>query len=216
MRNDVKSIAYAFISEGVQIYLAEQSDNFLISKLVCLECGWSWYMNLTECFICGSVNSFLYQCLNCGNFQSITNSTGTCNTCQSNNLLMICANKNCLSNTDSGVFNEIKKFGGVFNKNSGFLISQQYCLNCGSQCHQYLTYRIYVKVFQSKSVTLSRLDITPQGNSFNSYLLLKWKGGQIKYHLIKTTDITSQTIDEEEMTDHFKDIVNRLYPNKTY
>ena len=73
-----------------------------------------------------------------------------------------------------------------------------------------------MKVFQSKSVTLSILDVYPQGNSFNSYLLLKWKGKQIKYHLIKTTDITSQTIDEEEMTDHFEDIVNKLYPNKTH
>ncbi|MGC8483872.1 MAG: hypothetical protein ACP5OE_09555 [Thermodesulfobium sp.] len=213
MNNELKSISYAFISNGVQIYLEDGSDSFLISQLVCNDCGWPWYMNLTECFICGSINSFIYRCTKCGNFQSITNSTGICSFCGSDSLIMECLNEHCLSNTDKEIFKEIAEYGGVFNRQSGFSISQQYCLNCGSQLHHYLTYKIYVKVIQDDSITIELTDGLLHEKSSNSYLLLKRKGEPIKYYVGKLNDIIGQTITVNEMTSNFKEIVDQLYPS---
>jgi len=53
--------------------------------------------------------------------------------------------------------------GGVFHKSSGFRISSQYCLNCGSQLHKYQIRRIYVFTVPSRKVDKSIISIDDPG-----------------------------------------------------
>ena len=210
MNNQDKSIAYAFIANGVQIYLNE-GDYFLISKLICSNCGDSWYMNLTECFLCGTINPFLFRCEDCGSFQSITKSSGKCNNCGSSKLYMMCPNPNCISNKDEEVKKEANELGGCFNKNSGLLIAQQYCLTCGSQYHRYKNYKILVRTIDSPNVVISKLAL-PENVSEELYLILRLKeDDKIKYHICKVNELTKD-FEIKNLMNSFKDVVNYFYP----
>lgn len=213
MNNDEKSIAYAFIANGVQIYLNDEEDFFLVSKLICDNCGNSWYMNLTECFLCGAKNSFLYRCSKCGKFQSITKSSNRCSNCGSDNLFMVCPNPECISNKDSQILKESNNYGGVLNKNSGLIIAQHYCLNCGSNFHRYKNYRIYVRKTEKDSISFKDLQIDSNKISESSFLILKWvKKGAIKYGLYKIGDIVGKTVNPNNLYEKFSDMVSVLYP----
>lgn len=215
MNRYVKSIAYAFIANGVQVYFSDSDSDsdFIVTKLLCSDCGESWYMNLTECFICGSINTFLYKCQECGAFQSITKSVHKCNICGSTKLSMACANDECLSNTDKKLSAEINDYGGVFNKNSGFLISQQYCLNCGSQIHEYRSYRIKVEIMRRVG---DRIDVNSLSDRIwteNTRLLVKMRNGnRILYGIYKLSELPNGHFDQQSMTYDFSEIVKRLYP----
>lgn len=209
---DEKSIAYAFVANGVQIYL---SDNgyFLASKLACMDCGESWYMNLTECFLCGTINPYLYTCASCGAFQSITKSTSSCSECGSSELYMSCPNTECISNTNETIFSEANGFGGIFNKNSGFSIAQQHCLNCGSKHHVYKNYKVYVRSVDNTEIRFNDLEIESDHISDNSYLIIKYKNDEeIKYRLYKISDISGTNFVLDNLKDKFTDIVSELYP----
>ena len=210
-----KSIAYAFIANGIHLYFSEE-DFFLVSRLVCKDCGDYWYMNLTECFICGALNPFLYKCNSCGSFQSITKSSHKCSNCDSEELFMTCPNPDCLSNTDTDILSEANKFGGVFNKNSGLLISQQYCLNCGSKSHVYKTFRIFVRAVKSKTVKFDTLEINREIITDNDYLIIKYLANKdsIKYRLYKIQEIIGKVLELDNLHDNFNGIVSELYPMK--
>ena len=218
MNNDDKSIAYAFIANGVQIYLNEE-DHFLVSKLICVDCGDSWYMNLTECFLCGAINPFLYRCSECNKFQSITKSGDKCSNseCGSEELYMVCPNPECLSNTNANIFKVANAFGGVFNKESGFLIAQQFCLSCGSKHHTYKNYEIYVRVISKDSGDFKELNIDSNNISDNSYLIAKYKpdAKTLKYGLYKIKDIVDKTFKLNNLKDNFGLVVSELYPKRS-
>jgi len=208
-----KSIAYAFIANGVQIFLNDE-DYFIASKLVCSDCGDSWYMNLTECFLCGAKNPFLFRCSSCGSFQSITKSSGKCNSCHSENLFIMCPNENCISNKDSNINKEANSFGGVFNKNSGLLIAQQYCLNCGSQKHQYKSYKVFIRSVNTNEIILKDLNLDLNDFTKDSILIVKYKtgGSNPQYCLLKYKDLTEQNIKLSHLKNLFSDIVKELFP----
>jgi hypothetical protein len=213
MNNNEKSIAYAFIANGVQIYLNE-NEPFIVSKLVCAECGDAWYMNLTECFLCGAINPFLYQCSSCKTFQSITKSSNQCSKCRSNKLYMVCPNPKCVSNTNKDLFSSANSYGGVFNKESGLLIAQQYCLTCGSKHHIYKNHSIYVRVSNKKEINFNDLEINPDGISNNSYLIVKYKpnSSTLYYELFNINDVINKRVILKNLKDNFKNIVAELYP----
>lgn len=215
MNNDEKSIAYAFIANGVQIYLNEE-EHFIISKLVCLECGDSWYMNLTECFLCGAINPFLYRCSYCNAFQSITKSSGECSRCRSTELNMVCPNPDCISNKNKTIFSEANGYGGVFNKNSGLLIAQQYCLTCGSKYHTYKNYDIYVIKSNKEELDFKELKINPDNISDKAYLIVKYKPNNttLKYGLYRVRDIINKKFMMQNLQDNFGSVVAELYPPK--
>lgn len=208
-----KSIAYAFIANGVQIFLNDK-DYFIASKLVCSDCGDSWYMNLTECFLCGSKNPFLFKCSSCSSFQSITKSSGKCNSCHSEDLFMMCPNENCISNKDNEINKEANGFGGVFNRDSGLLIAQQYCLNCGSQKHQYKDYKVFIRIIDTKEFTLQDLNLDMNDFTKDSILIVKYKSKEsnLQYCLLKHKDLTTQRIKLGNLKNSFSDIVNELFP----
>ncbi len=216
MNNATKSIAYAFVANGVQIYFSEDDDEFLASKLVCAECGGPWYMNLTECLLCGAINPFLYRCSDCGEFVSITNSGGTCPNCKSTELYMTCPNEDCISNTNKDLSSEIKKYGGVFNKESGLLISQQYCLYCGSQLHTYKNFKI--KVITTTSDVVGLEDILPDRSRYDSnlYLIIRKKNDtEILYGVYKLSELNEKKILLTNLYDSISKVVEFLYPIKT-
>lgn len=215
MNIDEKSIAYAFIANGVQIYLNEE-EHFIVSKLICFKCGDPWYMNLTECFLCGAINPFLYRCSDCGAFQSITKSGNECSQCRSEELYMVCPNQDCISNKNTAIFSEANDYGGVFNKESGLLISQQYCLTCGSKYHTYKNYDIYVRTSNIEELDFKELKINPDNISDKAYLIIKYKpnNATLKYGLYKIEDIINRKFTLKNLKDNFGSVVAELYPTK--
>jgi hypothetical protein len=145
MNDAIKSMAYAMISKGFQIYLPEEANYFVANRIVCSNCNEPWYMNLPECFICGMQNPFLYRCENCGAFVSVTNAGKKCNNCHKENTLHLeCPNPKCPTNTDKKLKNLINSKGGVFHEDSGFSIALQSCLKCGNSTHFYQVRKIAV------------------------------------------------------------------------
>lgn len=214
MKTDLKSIAYAFIANGIQIFFTDY-DYFIANKLCCLNCGESWFMNLTECFLCGTLNSFLFNCLDCDNLISITNSSGQCNKCNSKNIVLACQNKNCFSNTNHKLKSFINSRGGVFNKDSGMLISQQYCLNCGNDLHKYKTYKILLRNVSQHSFEKSSLHIPEIYHSSDTMLLIKFKNkDNIQYQIFKMNNL-SDNIKLNDLKNSIKEIVLQLYPVKS-
>lgn len=213
MNRETKSIAYAFIASGVQIYFGDENDLFVTSKLICSNCGGPWYMNLTECFLCGSLNDFLYKCAECDSFTSITNSSVKCSKCGSTDLYLACPNPDCISNTDNQLSQEIKELGGVFNKESGFLISQQYCLFCGSQLHKYMNYKVKVIETVPDSISLEATRLDPTISKENSYLIIKKKeNGKISYGICNPINIRNPKKEVNTWYDNFEELVKLLYP----
>jgi DNA-directed RNA polymerase subunit RPC12/RpoP len=213
--NETKSIAYAFVANGVQIYLGDKDDQFITSKLICSDCGGPWYMNLTECFLCGAINKFLYRCSSCGKFISITNSSRACGNCGSKELYMVCPNEECISNKDVELSKEINQYGGVFNKESGFLISQQYCLYCGSQSHMYKNYTIRVITTTSDVLSMNEIDLNSQKLESNPYLVIRRKREEkISYGVYKRSESNEESIELKDLYDNFTKVVESLYPIK--
>ena len=213
MNNKTKSIAYAFVANGVQIYLGEEEDQFITSKLICFDCGGSWYMNLTECFLCGSINKFLYRCSKCGEFVSITNSSRACSNCGSEDLYMACPNVDCISNKDDELSKEINQYGGVFDKESGFLISQQYCLYCGSQSHVYWNYTIKVITVTSDELSATETRLNALVGESNSYVVIRRKRDKKMYYgVYKASEFDGKNIVLNELYDNFTKVVDFLYP----
>lgn len=213
MNNKTKSIAYAFVANGVQIYLSEEDDQFVTSKLICFDCGGPWYMNLTECFLCGAINKFLYRCSKCKEFVSITNSSGACSECGSKDLYMACTNEDCVSNKDGELSKEINQYGGVFDKESGFLISQQYCLYCGSQSHVYKNYTVKVTTATSDELSADEISLNLSKLEGNSCLITRLKREEkILYDVYKTSEFDGGNIDHKGTYNNFTKVVESLYP----
>jgi hypothetical protein len=143
---DIKSLAYAFVSEDINVYFPDNDEEcFIVEKLVCADCNSFWHTSLSECYFCGEINYYLSVCNTCGNKYSITNSLKKC-TCNDPASLLIkaCINRSCITNIDP----EIKSFSesemGVFEKDSSQSVSLMYCLNCGAQENKYLSFKVFV------------------------------------------------------------------------
>jgi len=207
-----KSVAYSFIAEGANIFLSE-SDYFLVSKLICLKCGADWYMDITECLFCGTLNPFLYYCYNCNKYQSIAKK-GKCIECEGT-LVKKCCNDECITNQNYDIF---KEKGGVFGNNVKARIAMQYCLNCGSNHHKYETFKIFLKRFEKDEFYFEDLGIKKRDISNNSRLLIKYKPGADppKYRIYKFEEIyNGDLIKITNLTDNFTDIYNELFKIKS-
>jgi len=220
MDNEIKSIAYAAISKGVQIYLPDKDGYVIGSRLVCTACNEMWYTNLTECFLCGAINPFLYHCEECGAYVSITNAGKKCNTCgEENSLHLECPNPKCLSNTNKKLKKLVNAKGGVFDKDSGFLISLQYCLKCGNQHHRYQVRKLFIKTIKDKKITKIDLPqtLTKNFNSFSFIIFRINDKDSIKYSGHKLEEIIfdarGKFIIKNLQTD-FEYIVNEIFSKR--
>lgn len=204
---DQKSIGYAFIANGIHVYLHENNVDLYVTRLVCHDCGAPWYMNITECYVCGIINPYLYQCLDCSKFTSITNAAKKCKDCNSNNIVLACVNADCITNQVEELKDQINSFGGVFNKNSGFSIAQQYCMHCGSNFHHYRSYSI--KIFYTED-QIQDVEEIINSNIDNDLILIKEKlNNSLKYHLYKINEV--QELSHLEFT-KFNEIISFLFP----
>lgn len=191
-------------------------------RLVCSDCGEPWYMSLTECFICGSINPFLYHCDKCGAYVSITNAGKKCNKCdEEGSLHLECPNKDCLTNTNTELKTDINLRGGSFHKHGGFLISCQYCLKCGSQLHEYILYKFYIKAINNtivdfKAINFDSIDILKN----NTIIIFRLeKDEKVLYSAMQLIEIISEIGKEIKLNDfyeNFNDLVSDLfYKTKT-
>jgi len=147
MNREIKSISYAFISEDVNIYMPDEDclDHFEIEKLVCKDCGNFWHTSMMECYFCGELNYYLYQCTACGKKYSITNASVRC-TCgkKDSKLIKACVNQYCMTNTDPIVKEIAIKEKGVFDLKSSFNSSLNYCVRCGSPKNIYASFKVFL------------------------------------------------------------------------
>lgn len=204
LERQIKSISHAMIAHGYQIYTPLTAKNyFLANRLVCVECREPWFMNFPECFLCGGLYLPLYHCDNCGSFSSITGSTGKCSTCGKQGTLHIeCPNPDCLTNTDLTLNKSINKLGGVFDKNSGFRISQQHCLKCGSQNQIYQVRKIHFLIINNYEINTSNYNIDdPELLKDNTFLILR----------IESTKISYAAFSQEEFERNSKLKINQIY-----
>ncbi|WP_414469266.1 hypothetical protein [Methanobacterium sp. ACI-7] len=219
MRLDLKSIAYLFVSRGFDIYINENDENsLLVSSLICNECGHPWYMDLSECFFCGMINTFTIQCPNCGDFHSITGTTFECKKC-GEELIFACANPKCPSNDNDIIF-EATLYGknkdknkGVFYKGSALSTSMSYCLECGNESNHYETKRVYLQTIKnsenkSNLINLSSIDsynINALDTTNDIFIIKTVFQGKIYYstNLMKDLTINNDAI----IINDFKDSV---------
>ena len=151
---NLKSLAYFFVSKGYAIYFNEEDpETILLSRLVCKECGHPWYMDLTECFYCGMVNTYTAQCLECNRIYSITNARKSCTVCN-RKLFYACRNPECPSNTDPIVKSACnERYSGVFDRDSPFSTALEHCINCGYDATRYEEINVYLLEVSGFSVT---------------------------------------------------------------
>lgn len=218
MENELKSIAYASISKGVQIYIPDENRYIVGCRLVCSECNEPWYMNLTECFVCGAINPFLYHCNHCGTYISITNAGKRCNNCGKENTLHLeCPNPKCLTNKSKDIHTSINTKGGVFNKNSGFLISLQYCLKCGGQLHNYQIRRLIVKTIEKDTISKRELTFNKNTLDKSTFIIFRYAPKkEVLYSFIRLDDVHKlpDLIKLKHFKEDFGEVIEEIFDKK--
>ena len=216
MNLNEKSMAYALIAEGVQIYNNSSRGYLMLSKLVCRDCKIDWPLNKVECFLCGDLNPFVSTCSECGANSSINRPNNKCSQgCKGETLTRSCLNNTCLSNTKKEFKEIINKKGGVFKvKESGFSIALQYCITCGSNYHIYKSYRVYVRKHQEASVCYDDLNVDENCKNSSAWVILKHssKNNELYYSLHRLSSFAdSTTIKIEEKYKDVKMIISELF-----
>ena len=222
----LKSLAYFFVSRGYEIYLDEDDpETILISRLVCKKCGHPWYMDLTECFFCGMVNSYTAECRRCGRLYSITNASKACIQCHEK-LFFTCRNPECPSNKDSIIESACNEhYKGVFDRSCPFSTALEHCINCGYDVNQYNEINIYlaeisetVGVKSGSAEVIKMNDIKPNLRSKFSHQekgILIVKSRTKEKVLYSTNAMSKVRLDDNTITlDTFKgfidlDVINR-------
>jgi len=185
MDKEVKSLCYAFVSKNIEVYIPDNNENvFIASKLFCKNCEEPWYTALQECFFCGEINYYVYICTNCKSLFSLTASNlkkddikkgkEKCPVCSSEGTLgQFCINENCPSNNDNVIHSKVKKFGGIFMKDSPFSLSLIHCINCGSPANFYKSFLIAVEVINENELGNKTLDKEKLLNKPVDFLIIK-------------------------------------------
>lgn len=194
MKNrDTKSIAYAFISNDVNVYFpSEEKEYFVFEKLVCKDCKTFWHTALIECYLCGELNYYLYRCVSCGKHYSITKSIKECSACKSREVIKVCVNPNCITNTHAEIRNLTIKDGGVFDLASSFKLSLMFCVNCGSPDNFYNSQKIFVyndKMERNFADYLKRIE---QDLSNEDIIIVKTHSDILRYNYLKVAENSLQ------------------------
>ncbi|EMI09200.1 type I restriction-modification system endonuclease subunit alpha [Anoxybacillus gonensis] len=216
MERQLKSIAYAFVANDIDVYIPDGESNcIVVTKLVCKDCGQYWHTSLSECYFCGTLNFYLYECNSCGKKYSLTSSSKSCDTDGCNGkLIKRCSNPECISRTNEEIQRATDEQGGVFDLNSSFNVSLNHCVTCGSKENYYKTYRIYSYRTEVEP-NIEALREFANNNKLNSdedVIIIKHlvdnviHYGYIPYSkLDETTEITTTF-------SRFSDLVSELFP----
>ena len=164
----VKALSYKFISLGCDIYKNDKIDELLLIRHSCSDCKTSWYMNLTECFFCGCINSYLYFCNKCKVYSSTTGGKKKCSRCGEDRKKN-CFNEKCITNNIKFQEELNKPKNGVLDRGSPSSVSQTHCIKCGSECNEYLTK--LVKIINVTSTSNIKFD--KNFNNYDSIIFIK-------------------------------------------
>ncbi len=198
MNISTKSVAYFLISRGFNIFITEETNAFLAQRHICKDCTSPWYMDLTECFLCGSYNPYIYKCNNCNKYFSITGTVKNCPTCRQK-LIQCCINDSCLSNTNTSVSTQINtKYKGVFDGDSCFNTAQMHCINCGSTLNKYITFN--VKVCDASNVDEINSFLKQNLSQFDIIVIKLKTNSGVKYKTLKPAEIAGE-IKEDSFCD---------------
>ena len=175
-----KSIMYKIISLGYPTYIGDNDDEFLITALVCSNCGNLWSMSRSECMFCGVENPHVYKCRECGQMYSITRATKKC--CNKD-LIKICVNENCITNTNEKIRNLFDEKGGVFEINkSGATLNEMRCKHCGYKENEYKS--ILLKLVENFDCDIDYDTCYMKKNSESSFEV-KYKGKDYNFSSIE-------------------------------
>jgi len=135
-----KDTYFLFERLNFDVYLeSENRSEILLALPRCTKCGTPWRFDISQCFFCGSINSFLIKDEN-NNYVSATNAS------QKMSRYYPCINDKCLSN-EKDVEKMIKsKYNGVFDRKSPFNTTLENCLKCGNDSYLYDTALIKIYV----------------------------------------------------------------------
>ena len=115
--------------------------------------------------------------------------------------------------------NEIKELGGIFNKKSGFLIAQQYCLACGHDLHTYKCFKIFLRKInytetKEEKISLKHLKIENEHFVEKDILLLKIVSEkEIYYFQKKLKDIQKISFTKANLEKNFEKVVKKIMEN---
>ena len=159
MQTKSKSLAYAFIQNGISVYKTEDGISFNAVLLKCTNCNRPWYDSLDECYFCGELRYYVYICPNCGREFS-PQGNQRCNICDQD-VKELCINTNCPTRTNvvpfniptttdkhDGNYTNLKEMAdfhklGVFGKATSFSLSLIYCTNCGNTSNNYKIIKVF-------------------------------------------------------------------------
>ncbi len=145
-KTDLRSMAYAFIANETNVYFPDNGQEcFVVERLSCNKCNTHWHTALLECYFCGELNYYLYQCSECGKNYSLTNASKTCNCGNSNaKLVKACVNPKCPTNTNEKIKEIATNEKGVFDLEASLNLSLMYCIKCGSPYNYYNSFKIFI------------------------------------------------------------------------
>ena len=160
---------YKIISLGFPVYTGDEEDEFIIATLLCSKCNEIWQMSRSECMFCGHENPHIYECRVCHNKYSITR---TSKKCCGKNLIKICINPDCITNTDEDIKRYFDEHGGVFEMSkSGATLNEMRCKKCGNKTNEYKS--VIMKITSDiTKIEDERSDVCYiQKNSENEFLI---------------------------------------------
>jgi len=164
-----KDTYFLFERLNFDVYLeSENRSEILLALPRCTKCGTPWRFDISQCFFCGSINSFLIKDEN-NNYISATNSS------QKKRRYYPCINDKCLSNKKD-VENMIKnKYNGVFARKSPFNTPLENCLKCGNDSYVYDTALIKIYVIDD---TMQNINYDKK---YDGIILRLYKQNKIKF-----------------------------------
>jgi hypothetical protein len=162
MQTYVRSVSWAFIKNGINIYVSENcSTSFNAVGLRCERCYHPWYDQMDECFLCRELRYHVAICPLCRREFSDTGRK-TCNQCREEpKLKNLCINHNCPTVTNETPFqtphrgtrhenevHNIKEMAdyhveGVFGIKTSFSLALIHCTHCGNTSNNYKSVKVF-------------------------------------------------------------------------
>jgi len=200
-----KDTYFLFERLNFDVYLeSENRSEILLALPRCTKCGTPWRFDISQCFFCGSINSFLIKDEN-NNYVSATNAS------QKMRRYYPCINEKCLSN-EKDVEKMIKsKYNGVFDRKSPFNTTLENCLKCGNDSYLYDTALIKIYVIDDPMQNIN------YDKKYDGIILRLYKQKMIKF-LIQNPENKLLTIfkfaDKTVMNEiEFKSEIEKLIQN---
>lgn len=162
MQTSVKSVYWAFIQNGINIYISDSSTiSFNAVLLKCAKCNYPWNDQMDECYVCGELKYQVRICPSC-RLEFAPEGNVICNVCNKSPILKyLCINQDCPTITNQtpfqtphqgtrheGQVTNIKELAdfhkeGVFGKTASLSLALMHCTNCGNTSNNYKSIKVF-------------------------------------------------------------------------